>query len=86
VRFEWEPVAGVREYLLAGQWVTPPSWSIHKREYRVNKRNAAAWNAQRVRFEASIPDGSHSWSVLSVIGKDSVRDRATATPFSFDLR
>jgi hypothetical protein len=86
VRFEWEPVAGVQEYLLAGQWVTPPSWTINKREYRVNAHNAVAWTAQRIGFETSIPEGSHSWSVLSISGKDSVRDRATATPYSFDLR
>ena len=86
VRFEWEQVAGVREYLLAGQWVTPPSWTINKREYRVNAHNASAWSAELVGFEASIPEGTHSWSVLSIIGKDSIGNRGRPTPFSFDIR
>ena len=86
VRFEWDQVTGVREYLLAGEWVTPPSWAISKRQYRVNARNAALWNAQQVAFEASIPEGSHSWRVASRVATDSAGAAGNGTALTFDLR
>ncbi len=86
VRFEWDQVPGAREYLLGGQWANPPSWTMQSREYRVTPQTATRWDAKQVQFDVSLPEGSHSWKVVALFGRDDRGDFANPTPFSFDVR
>lgn len=76
VRFEWDQVSGARAYVLSGRWTSPPSWAVQRREYRVTVRNAAAWTARNVAFEAALPEGSHSWGLVALFGGATRRDTA----------
>jgi hypothetical protein len=86
IRFEWDPVAGARRYVLAGRWTTPPSWTIHSEEHRVTPQNAAVWEAHRVAFELALPEGRHSWSVVALVGPRERGDFDHPTPVAFDVR
>jgi len=86
VRFEWDGVAGARRYVLSGRWTSPPSWVIHSATYSVTPRNATAWESHRVAFELSLPEGTHSWSVVALFGTDEHGDFAHPTPVTFEVR
>lgn len=86
VRFEWDPVAGARRYALTGRWTSPPSWAIQSASYSVTARNATVWEKHRVAFQVSIPEGTHSWSVVALLGADEHGDFAHPTAVSFDCR
>jgi len=86
VRFEWDPVPGARRYALTGRWTSPPSWAIQSANYSVAARNATVWEKHRVAFEVSIPEGTHSWSVVALLGVDEHGDFAHPTAVSFDVR
>ena len=100
VRFEWDQVSGARAYLLSGQWTSPPSWTVQRREYRVTVRNARSWTARSVAFEAALPEGNHSWGLVALFGqrlasRDTggaaaaarlVGDYANPTTLTFDVR
>ena len=86
VRFEWDPVAGARRYVLMGRWTSPPSWAIQSEEHRVTAQNASAWESRRVAFEVSLPEGTHSWSVVALFGPHDHGDFDHPTPVSFDVR
>ena len=86
VRFEWDPVAGARKYVLTGRWTTPPSWAIQSEEHRVTPQNATVWGSNRVAFEVSLPEGTHSWSVVALFGPHEHGDFDHPTSVSFDLR
>ncbi len=85
VRFEWERVAGVTEYLLRGLWMDPRTWYPEQREYRVSVRNASAWSDARVSFEISLPRGAHSWTLVALHGSRELGDFARPAQVSFDL-
>jgi len=86
IRFEWDPVAGARGYALMGRWTSPPSWAIQSEEHRVTPQNATAWESRRVAFEVSLPEGTHSWSVVALFGPHQHGDFDHPTPVSFDVR
>ena len=86
VRFEWDPVAGARRYALMGRWTSPPSWAIQSEEHRVTPENATAWDSRRVAFEVSVPEGTHSWSIVALFGPHERGDFDHPTPVSFDIR
>jgi hypothetical protein len=86
IRFEWEQVTGAHEYVLTGRWTEVPSWTMHAGEFRVTPRNAATWNARHVLFEVPLPEGSHSWRVVAVIGPHDEADFENPTLLSFDVR
>jgi hypothetical protein len=86
VRFEWDPVAGARSYVLTGRWTSPPSWTIQSAEYRVTAQNANAWESHRVAFEIWLPDGTHSWSVVALLSPHEHGDFDHPTSVSFDVR
>ena len=86
VRFEWDAVAGARAYVLTGRWTSPPSWAIQSAEHRVTAQNASVWESRRVAFEVSIPEGTHSWSVVALFGPHEHGDFDHPTPVSFDIR
>ena len=86
VRFEWDPVSGARRYVLAGRWMSPPSWAIHSEEHRVTRQNATAWESHRVAFEVSLPEGTHSWSVVALLGPQEHGDFDHPTTVSFEVR
>ena len=86
VRFEWDPVAGARRYELTGRWASPPSWAIQSANHYVSVRNATIWEPHRIAFELSIPDGTHSWSVVALFGSDDHGDFNHPTSVSFDAR
>lgn len=86
IRFEWDQVAGVRQYSLYGRWTTPPSWTIQSREYRVTPQTAAQWDARRVAFDVSLPKGSHSWKLVALYGPKSLGDFEKPTQLSFEVR
>jgi hypothetical protein len=85
VLFEWERVRGAREYLLRGQWVEPETWAFRVLEFRVAGGNGAARSDRLVGFEVSLPEGSHSWTVVAVFGPAGLGDFARPTHLSFDL-
>lgn len=86
VRFEWDQVPGAREYLLEGRWTTPPSWTLRTGRYRVTQQIATSWDAQRVRFDVSLPEGHHSWIVVALFGAAGAGDFENPAAFSFELR
>lgn len=86
VRFEWQPVSGATAYVLAGRWTDGHSWAVHAQEYRVTSRNATRWQAERVTFDISLPQGSHSWQVVAIVGHNDTGDFAHPTRLSFVLR
>ena len=86
VRFEWDAVAGAHGYLLSGRWANPLSWTLASGEYRVTRQVATRWDAQRVQFDVSLPEGHHSWRVVALFGTDDVGDFARPTTYSFELR
>jgi len=86
VRFEWDHVPSAREYVLTGQWANAVSWAIHSREYRVTPRNATKWDGRRVAFDASIPEGNHSWKLVAIFGPRDAGDFENPTALSFDVR
>lgn len=86
VRFEWDQVPGAHEYLLTGRWTTPPSWTMRTGDYHVTPQIATSWDAQRVQFDVSLPEGHHSWTVVALFGAGNEGDLANPTPFSFELR
>lgn len=86
VRFEWDPAPGARRYVLTGHWTSPPSWAVQSQQYRVTSQNAAAWETRRVAFEAMLPEGFHSWSVVALFGPDEHGDFAHPTSVMFDVR
>jgi len=86
IRFEWDPVVGARGYVLAGRWTSPPSWTIQSEEHRVTPQNAAVWESRRVAFEVSLPEGTHSWSVVALFGPHEHGDFDHPTAVSFDVR
>ena len=86
VQFEWDQVSGAHEYLLSGKWTGTQSWTMRSREFHVMPANATTWDAQRVTFAVSLPQGSHSWKVVALFNADDVPDLDDATTVSFDLR
>ena len=86
IRFEWDPVVGARRYVLMGRWTSPPSWAIQSEVHRVTPQNATAWDSRRVAFEVSVPEGTHSWSVVALFGPHEHGDFDHPTPVSFDVR
>jgi hypothetical protein len=86
VRFEWDQVPGATEYLLSGQWTSGPSWAMQSREFRVTQRAATSWQPDRVSFDISLPEGSHSWRLVALFGPRDVGDFESPTPVSFDVR
>src|SRR5689334_7606435 len=86
IRFEWDAVPGARRYSLAGRWTSPPSWAIQSEQHRVTPQNATAWEPHRVAFELSLPEGTHSWSVVALFGADEHGDFVHPTSATFDLR
>jgi hypothetical protein len=86
IRFEWDPVPGARRYALTGRWTSPPSWAIQSQQERVSPQNAAAWDSHRVAFETSLPEGTHSWSVVALFGADEHGDFAHPTTVMFEVR
>lgn len=86
VRFEWDAVAGAREYVLRGRWSEPPSWTLETREYRITPQVATRWEARRVQFDLSLPEGHHSWTIVALFGPGEIGDFANPTSFSFELR
>jgi len=86
VRFEWDQVTGATEYLLSGQWTSGPSWAMQSREFRVTQRVATSWQPDRVSFDISLPEGSHSWRLVALFGPRDVGDFESPTPVSFDVR
>ena len=86
VRFEWDPAPGARKYVLTGHWTSPPSWAVQSHQDRVTSQNAAAWESRRVAFEATLPEGFHSWSVVALFGADEHGDFAHPTSVTFEVR
>jgi hypothetical protein len=86
VRFEWEPVRGSTEYVLVGKWTRGQSWAMQSVEYRVSARNASSWEANHVAFEVSLPEGSHSWKLVAVFGRDGAGDFENPAQCSFEIR
>ena len=86
VRFEWDPVPGARRYVLTGHWTRPPSWAVQSQQHRVTPQSAAVWEARRVAFEVTLPEGFHSWSVVALFGPDEHGDFDHPTSVSFDVR
>ena len=86
IRFEWNPVSGARRYVLTGHWTSPPSWTIQSEEHRVTPGNATAWEPHRIAFELSLPEGSHSWSVVALVGPGERGDFDHPTSVLFDVR
>ncbi len=86
IRFEWEQVPGCTTYLLVGKWTGAQSWAVQSREYRVTAANAASWKPDQVTFDVSLPEGSHSWKVVSIFGPADTGDFTAPTQLSFDLR
>ena len=86
VRFEWDPVPGARRYSLTGRWTTPPSWTIKSATYGVAAHNATAWEPHRIALELSLPQGTHSWSVVALLGAREHGDFAHPTSVSFEVR
>jgi hypothetical protein len=86
IRFEWEQVPGCTTYLLVGKWTGAQSWALQSREYRVTARNASTWKSDQVTFDVSLPEGSHSWKVVSVFGPGDAGDFTAPTQLSFDVR
>jgi hypothetical protein len=44
------------------------------------------WDSQRVAFELSIPEGTHSWSVVALFGPSERGDFDHPTSVSFEIR
>jgi hypothetical protein len=86
VRFEWDAVPGARRYALTGRWTSPPSWAIQSTIQHVTRQNATVWDSQRVAFELSIPEGTHSWSVVALFGPSERGDFDHPTSVSFEIR
>jgi hypothetical protein len=86
VRFEWDRIASAHEYVLTGRWTVFPSWTLHTRTYHVTRTNATSWNGERVTFEVALPEGSHSWQIVALLGPKNLGDYATPTSLSFDVR
>jgi hypothetical protein len=86
VRFEWEPVLGCTQYVLTGQWTDGRSWALHSSEYRVTTRNASSWQARRVTFDVSLPEGNHSWKLVAVFGPNDAGDFERPAQLSFDVK
>ena len=86
VRFEWDPVGGARSYMLTGRWTSSPSWAIRSEAHRVTAQNATAWEPRRVALEVSLPEGTHSWSVVALFGPHEHGDFDHPTSVSFDVR
>ena len=85
VRFEWDAVAGVGEYLLKGSWTHPLTWAMKTLELRVTARTAQAWDTKRVAVEVLLPQGAHTWIVVALFGSNAIGDFARPTQVSFDL-
>lgn len=86
VRFEWDPVPGVRAYVLRGRWTGRESWAVRAVEYRVTPRNASCWESRRVAFDVALVPGSHSWQVVALHGADEAGDFENATRLAFEVR
>jgi hypothetical protein len=88
VRFEWDQVAGANEYLLRGHWTTPTSWSVQTTDYHVTPKTATSWGGagQQVRFDVTLPEGHHSWTVVALFGSGGVGDFGRPTAVTFELR
>lgn len=86
VRFEWDPVPDAREYVLFGQWVSEDSWTVQTREFHVTPRTATIWDAERIAFDAALPEGSHSWNLVALYAPNNGGDFETPTLLSFELR
>ncbi len=86
IRFEWERVPGAREYLLRGQWTDAQSWAVRSSEYRVSERNATSWESERVTFDVSLPEGSHSWTLVAMFGPNELGDFESPAHLSFTVR
>jgi hypothetical protein len=88
VRFEWDQVAGAREYLLRGHWTTPTSWSVQTTDYHVTPKTATTWGGagRHVEFDVTLPEGHHSWTVVALFGSASAGDYGSPTAVSFELR
>jgi hypothetical protein len=85
VRFEWDAVPGVAEYLLKGTWIDPTTWAFRTIEFRVTSRTAQGWDETRVALEVLLPAGAHSWNVVALFGPNAIGDFARPTQVSFDL-
>jgi hypothetical protein len=86
VHFEWEPVPGSAEYVLTGRWTDGRSWAMHQSEYRVTTRNASSWQARRVTFDVSLPEGNHSWKLVALFGPSGAADFESPAQLSFDVK
>lgn len=86
IRFEWERVPGSNGYVLAGQWTDPQSWAVRSQEYRVTARNASSWEGDKIAFDVSLPEGTHSWTIVAVFGPHDVGDFESPAHISFTLR
>jgi hypothetical protein len=86
IRFEWEQVAGTPEYVLTGRWTDAQSWALRSREYRVTPRSATRWDGDRVAFDVSLPEGTHSWQLVAVFGPRDDGDFARPSHVSFEIR
>ncbi len=85
VRFEWDPVPGVIEYLLKGSWTDPITWAFRTLEFRVTSRTAQTWDEKGVAVEVLLPGGAHSWNVVALFGPNAIGDFARPAQVSFDL-
>lgn len=86
VRFEWTPRDGVSEYLLVGAWTSHQSWTVERRGFRVDRRNASTWDDRLVTFEVSLPPGNHSWRLMPVGRAHAVEPAGERAQIWFDLR
>lgn len=86
IRFEWEQVPGCSAYVLAGQWTDNQWWAIRSFEYRVTDRNAKSWIVNRVTFDISVAQGSHSWKLVAVFGPDDAGDFENPAHVSFNIQ
>jgi len=86
VRFEWEQVRGAREYVLVGRWTGIVAWTVQTREIRVTSRSASSWTPSRATLELPLPEGSHSWKLLAVLGPNDKREVGEPSLLSFTVR
>lgn len=86
VRFEWDQVPDARAYLLYGRWANAESWTMQSREFRVTPRSATRWETTRVAFDVALPQGSHSWNLVALVGTGETGNFGAPTPLSFELR
>lgn len=86
IRFAWEQVPASISYVLAGQWTDNQSWAVRSFEYRITDRNATSWTRERVTFDVSLPEGSHSWKLVAIFGPGDEGDFENPAHMSFNIR